>query len=123
MLMVATLRLLACCVIDRQFVFNNAFAIDQFGGNTVKKKASGFTLLEMLVVLFIISLLLLLFVPKLMTQKDNASKKSDGAIAKVVETQIEVYELDHGKKPSREELIDEGYVKEEQYKAYERAQK
>ncbi|GAA2910226.1 competence type IV pilus major pilin ComGC [Enterococcus pseudoavium] len=89
----------------------------------MKKKASGFTLLEMLVVLFIISLLLLLFVPKLMTQKDSASKKSDGAIAKVVETQIEVYELDHGKKPSREELIDEGYVKEEQYKAYERAQK
>ncbi len=35
----------------------------------MKKKLSGFTLLEMLVVLFIISLLLLLFVPKLMSQK------------------------------------------------------
>lgn len=52
----------------------------------MKKKVSGFTLLEMLVVLFVISLLLLLFVPKLINQKESASKKSDAAIAKVVET-------------------------------------
>lgn len=90
----------------------------------MKKKLSGFTLLEMLVVLFIISLLLLLFVPKIMSQKDSASKKSDTAIAKVVETQIEVYELDHnGATPSRKDLTDGGYVSDEQYDAYERAQK
>lgn len=87
----------------------------------MKKKVPGFTLLEMLVVLFIISLLLLLFVPQIINQKDSASKKSDAAIAKVVETQIEVFELDHGHKPSKEELIDKGYVKEKQYEAYERA--
>jgi competence protein ComGC len=42
----------------------------------MKKKVSGFTLLEMLVVLFVISLLLLLFVPKLINQKESASKKA-----------------------------------------------
>ncbi|MGK0605094.1 competence type IV pilus major pilin ComGC [Enterococcus gilvus] len=89
----------------------------------MKKKVSGFTLLEMLVVLFVISLLLLLFVPKLINQKESASKKSDAAIAKVVETQIQVYELDFGKTPTREELINKEYVKKEQYDAYERVQK
>lgn len=86
----------------------------------MKKQASGFTLLEMIVVIFVISLFLLLFVPKLIKQKESASKQSDGAIAKVVETQIEVFELDHGKKPSKAELIEQGYVKEKQYEAYER---
>lgn len=87
----------------------------------MKKKNSGFTLLEMLVVLFIISLLLLLFVPKIMSQRESAQNKSDEAIAKVVETQIEVYELDHdGKTPSEQDLISGEYVKKEQYDAYVR---
>lgn len=86
----------------------------------MKKKLSGFTLLEMLVVLFVISLLLLLFVPKIMNQKESATNKSDAAIVKVVETQIEVFELDHGRKPSEGELVSEGYVSQEQYKVYEK---
>ncbi|WP_427813073.1 competence type IV pilus major pilin ComGC [Enterococcus sp. 22-H-5-01] len=86
----------------------------------MKKKVSGFTLLEMLVVLFIISLLLLLFVPQLAKQKDSATKKSDEAIAKVVETQMDVFELEHKKVPTEKELIDLQYVKKEQYEAYER---
>lgn len=86
----------------------------------MKKKMSGFTLLEMLVVLFIISLLLLLFVPQLAKQKDNATKKSDEAIAKVVETQMDIFELEHKKVPTEKELIDLQYVKKEQYEAYER---
>ncbi|MDT2639234.1 competence type IV pilus major pilin ComGC [Enterococcus dongliensis] len=89
----------------------------------MKKQSSAFTLLEMLVVLFVISLLLLLFVPKLVSQKESASKQSDTAIAKVVETQIEVFELDNERKPSKQELIEQGYVKESQYEAYERVQK
>ncbi|MDT2612973.1 competence type IV pilus major pilin ComGC [Enterococcus dongliensis] len=89
----------------------------------MKKQSPAFTLLEMLVVLFVISLLLLLFVPKLVSQKESASKQSDTAIAKVVETQIEVFELDNERKPSKQELIEQGYVKESQYEAYERVQK
>ncbi|MDU5334451.1 competence type IV pilus major pilin ComGC [Enterococcus sp.] len=86
----------------------------------MKKKLSGFTLLEMLVVLFVISLLLLLFVPKIMSQKDSASKKSDAAIVKVVQTQIEVFELDYGRKPNEGELVSEKYVSQEQYDIYEK---
>ena len=86
----------------------------------MKKKSSGFTLLEMLVVLFVISLLLLLFVPQLAKQKDSATKKSDKAIVKVVETQIEVYQLEHpGETPSKEDLLSGGYVDEKQYDIYE----
>ncbi|MDT2827979.1 competence type IV pilus major pilin ComGC [Enterococcus viikkiensis] len=87
------------------------------------KKLPGFTLLEMLVVLFIISLLLLLFVPKLINQKDAAQKKSDAAIVKVVETQIQVFELDHGHTPTKEELIGKDYVDEKQYAIYEKTKK
>ncbi len=78
----------------------------------MKKKLSGFTLLEMLVVLFIISLLLLL------SQKESATNKSDAAIVKVVETQIEVFELDYGRKPEEGELVSKGYVSEDQYNKY-----
>ena len=84
----------------------------------MKKKLSGFTLLEMLVVLFIISLLLLLFVPKLMSRKESATNKSDAAIVKVVETQIEIFELDYGRKPEEGELVSKGYVSEDQYNKY-----
>ena len=120
MFLVAAVCFFTCRLIDYQLVFDDALANDKSGGNLVKKKVSGFTLIEMLVVLFVISLLLLLFVPKLINQKDSATKKSDAAIAKVVETQIEVFELDHGRTPSKQELIDQGYVKEKQYEAYER---
>ena len=116
--MVATTCLFNCRTFDRQLVFNNAAAFNKFGGNTVKKKLSGFTLLEMLVVLFIISLLLLLFVPKLMSQKESATNKSDAAIVKVVETQIEVFELDYGRKPEEGELVSKDYVSEDQYNKY-----
>ncbi|MGO2892473.1 MAG: competence type IV pilus major pilin ComGC [Enterococcus devriesei] len=89
----------------------------------VSKKLPGFTLLEMLVVLFIISLLLLLFVPKLINQKDAAQKKSDAAVVKVVETQIQVFELDYGHTPTKDELIGRDYVDEKQYAVYEKAKK
>ncbi len=56
----------------------------------VEMKVKGFTLVEMLVVLGIISLLLLLFVPNLSQQKDAIQKKGDAAVVKVVESQMAV---------------------------------
>lgn len=86
----------------------------------MKKKCKAFTLLEMLVVLFVISMLLLLFVPQVMKQRETAQKESEAAIVKVVETQIEVYKLEHdGKEPSESELVDE-YVTKEQYEIYKK---
>ena len=54
----------------------------------------GFTLVEMLVVLLIISVLLLLFVPNLTKQKDAVNDKGKAAVVKVVESQAELYSLD-----------------------------
>lgn len=48
----------------------------------VEMKVKGFTLVEMLVVLGIISLLLLLFVPNLSQQKDAIQKKGMRLLSK-----------------------------------------
>ncbi|MBO1308194.1 prepilin-type N-terminal cleavage/methylation domain-containing protein [Enterococcus sp. 669A] len=85
-----------------------------------KKKWKAFTLLEMMVVLFVISILLLLFVPGIMNQKKSAEKKSDDSIVKVVETQMDVFELDHDKQPSLDELESKGYITEKQRETYEK---
>ena len=73
-----------------------------------KQKYAGFTLLEMLIVLLIISVLILLFVPK----------KGNEAIVKIVESQIELYTLEKNKTPSLNELVNEGYITKEQLDKY-----
>lgn len=79
------------------------------------KKNAGFTLLEMMVVLFVIGILLLLFVPGIIQQKEAADKKNDQALEKVIDTQSEVYQLEFGKKPTLEELKEQGYITGDQY--------
>lgn len=86
-------------------------------------KVKGFTLVEMLVVLGIISLLLLLFVPNLSQQKDAIQKKGDAAVVKVVESQMELYELEHDKEATVEDLQQAGYITEKQAKQYATAKK
>ncbi|MFZ2713993.1 MAG: competence type IV pilus major pilin ComGC [Streptococcus suis] len=87
----------------------------------LKKKVKGFTLIEMLVVLGIISILLLLFVPNLSKQKEAIQKKGDAAIVKIVESQMDIYELEHGVRPTAEELEKLGMITEEQFKEYNNA--
>lgn len=88
---------------------------------TLKKKA--FTLVEMLVVLGIISLLLLIFVPNLSQQKDAIQKKGDAAVVKVVESQMELYELEHDKEATVADLQQAGYITEKQAEQYAKAKK
>lgn len=84
----------------------------------LKKKVKGFTLIEMLVVLGIISILLLLFVPNLSKQKEAIQKKGDAAIVKVVESQMDIYELEHGVRPTAEELKKLEMITEDQLEKY-----
>ncbi|MDW8751679.1 competence type IV pilus major pilin ComGC [Streptococcus suis] len=84
----------------------------------VEMKVKGFTLVEMLVVLGIISLLLLLFVPNLSQQKDAVQKKGDAAVVKVVESQMELYELAHDKEATVADLQQAGYITEKQAQSY-----
>lgn len=83
----------------------------------MKKKA--FTLVEMLIVLGIISVLLLLFVPNLSKQKEAVQESGQAAIVKVVESQMEIYGLQHDKKDvSVDELQAEGYITNKQAQTY-----
>lgn len=87
----------------------------------LKMKKKGFTLVEMLVVLGIISVLLLLFVPNLSKQKEAVQKKGDQAVVKVVESQMELYELEHDKKATVADLQSAGYIDKKQAEEYEKA--
>ena len=58
-------------------------------------KVKAFTLVEMLVVLLIISVLMLLFVPNLTKQKEAVTEKGNAAVVKVVESQAELFEVNH----------------------------
>lgn len=77
------------------------------------------TLIEMLVVLLIISVLLLLFVPNLTKQKDSVTDTGNRAVVKVVESQAELYELNHqNEKASLSKLVAEGQITQKQAEAY-----
>ncbi|AWL25163.1 prepilin-type N-terminal cleavage/methylation domain-containing protein [Streptococcus suis] len=89
----------------------------------IEMKVKGFTLVEMLVVLGIISLLLLLFVPNLSQQKDAIQKKGDAAVVKVVESQMELYELEYDKEATVEDLQKAGYITPKQAEQYATAKK
>ncbi|HEP1819880.1 TPA: prepilin-type N-terminal cleavage/methylation domain-containing protein [Streptococcus suis] len=89
----------------------------------LKLKKKAFTLVEMLVVLGIISLLLLLFVPNLSQQKDAIQEKGNAAVVKVVESQLELYELEHDKEATVADLQVDGYITEKQAEEYAKAKK
>lgn len=88
-----------------------------------KKHYSGFTLLEMLVVLLIISVLILLFVPNLSKHKESVDKKGNEAINKIVETQIDLYSMEKNQTPSIDQLLEEQYITQEQYDKYQSGKK
>ncbi|HEM6182688.1 TPA: competence protein ComG [Streptococcus suis] len=77
----------------------------------------------MLVVLGIISLLLLIFVPNLSQEKDAIQKKGNAAVIKVVESQMELYELEHDKEATVADLQADGYITEKQAEEYAKAKK
>ena len=94
------------------------------------KNKKGFTLIELLICLFIIGLMMLLIIPNIAKQREEAQKKSDAAIVKVVENQQELYLLDHkddkdstvsnDAKPSPDILQSKGYITKEQADAYKK---
>ncbi|MDO4903385.1 MAG: competence type IV pilus major pilin ComGC [Limosilactobacillus sp.] len=60
------------------------------------KRHKAFTLIEMSIVLFIISLLILIVLPNLSQQRKSASKVHSNAMVSVVQTQIDAYENENG---------------------------
>ncbi|WP_082676296.1 competence type IV pilus major pilin ComGC [Shouchella shacheensis] len=78
---------------------------------TVFRNQRGFTLVEMLVVLMIISILLLIALPNMTKNNDTAAGKSCEATQKLLQTQVVAYEVEQGSPPANlETLVTEGYV-------------
>ncbi|MBP1969741.1 competence protein ComGC [Virgibacillus natechei] len=78
------------------------------------KNNKGFTLIEMLIVLMVISVLIILFVPNLSDRSGDVHDKGCEALVKVVQAQVELYELEEGSTPDIAELLDKGYITEDQ---------
>lgn len=77
-----------------------------------QNKVGAFTLIEMLIVLLIISVLLMLIVPNIIKQQASIHKKGCEAYISVIESQYQVYQLEHvGAKPNLDILFNEQYIK------------
>lgn len=75
----------------------------------------GFTVLEMILVLSVISLIFLITLPNIQQKNEIIQKKGCEALTAVVDSQILLYEVDHLETPtSITDLISEGYLKEGQ---------
>ena len=81
------------------------------------KNNSGFTLIEMLIVLTIISVLIILFVPKLSDSSKDINKKGCNALVTVVQAQTNLFHIDKGRYPlDLDELAEDDYITEKQLK-------
>ncbi|MCA1031718.1 prepilin-type N-terminal cleavage/methylation domain-containing protein [Bacillus timonensis] len=71
----------------------------------------GFTLIEMLVVMVVISILLLVAIPNVTTHNQVINDKGCEAFKLMVEAQVQAYNIENNIIPSMQDLIDGGYVK------------
>lgn len=76
------------------------------------KQQAGFTLIEMLIVLLIISILILITIPNVTKHFTTIDKKGCTAYISMVQGQVEAYRVDFMAYPTLEDLVAEGYLKE-----------
>ena len=78
--------------------------------NRLKKK-EGFTLIEMLIVLFIIAILLILIIPNITKNIDTAKDKSSQAYEKTVQSQVTAYQINEKDNDvTFEKLVEKHYL-------------
>lgn len=78
-------------------------------------KEAGFTLIEMLIVLMIITVLIILLVPNLSKRSEDVHSHGCSALINTVQAQVQAYQLDEGKLPnSLDTLVTEKYIEAEQ---------
>jgi competence protein ComGC len=77
----------------------------------IKNKEKGFTLIEMLIVLLVISVLLIITIPNIAKNQSSIQTKGCEAFVKMVQSQVQAYYIDHNAFPaSVVELNSEGYL-------------
>ena len=75
----------------------------------------GFTILEMILVLTVISLIVLVTVPNISQKKQVIGQVGCQALTELINGQILLYDLENGEKPEDVlELVDGGYITENQ---------
>lgn len=74
------------------------------------KNDRGFTLVEMMIVLLIISVLILISIPNVTKHSANIDEKSCQAFVKMVEGQVAAYKIEHKTIPTLVELETGGYL-------------
>ncbi|RFU66781.1 prepilin-type N-terminal cleavage/methylation domain-containing protein [Peribacillus saganii] len=73
----------------------------------------GFTLIEMLVVLLVISILLIITVPNITKHQSTIQDKGCSAFVKMVQAQVQAYQIDKDTLPTTvDQLKTDGYLKE-----------
>lgn len=77
------------------------------------KNQKGFTLVEMLIVLFIIAVLIIIIIPNVTKHFSTVDEKGCTAYVKMIQGQVEAYKVELGKYPgSLDDLKRAGYLKE-----------
>lgn len=74
------------------------------------KNENGFTLVEMLVVLLVISILLLITIPNVVAHNKNIQNKGCEGLIDMVQGQVVAYEMEYQQTPSINDLIEKGYL-------------
>src|SRR5699024_5750797 len=103
---------------DRWNLFNNSFNNIQKSRRFIlmKRKRYGFTLIEMAIVLFIISLLNLIILPNIYTQRKHANTVYDNALQTQLNTQAELYmDEKNTNTVTIDELKSANYLNNDQY--------
>jgi competence protein ComGC len=76
------------------------------------RNEKGFTLIEMMIVMLIISVLLIITIPNIAKNNSNINNKGCSAFQKMVEAQVQSFEMENDRAPeSIDELISENYLK------------
>lgn len=77
----------------------------------MKKSEEGFTLIEMMIVMLVISVLLIITIPNITKHNSNINSKGCEAFVKMVQSQVQSYEIEHNAYPaSTDDLIKDGYL-------------
>ncbi|MFJ5718307.1 competence type IV pilus major pilin ComGC [Neobacillus sp. NPDC093127] len=79
----------------------------------MKNNEQGFTLIEMMIVMLVISVLLIVTIPNVAKHNSNINNKGCQAFVKMVQAEVQAYEMDNNNKvPTLEELKTAGYLKD-----------
>lgn len=87
---------------------------NNLGDDKMFNNQKGFTLIEMLIVLMIISVLMILIIPNLGDKSKQVDEKGCEALVSVVQAQADSYYIEHGEYPSLNALYNDGYITKDQ---------